>query len=413
MASAKKSKIRSTSHLPPLPPESAGVLQGQVGAVAAACEAGAELESLKNLVTVNPRDVLWDLHLLTELANLRHQAIPSLLAELFGAAGDKDRRKALKRALHLLKTRGVPVPPELLPREEAALSQTRPVVTQAQVSAVLGNGDCVVILEAPKEVLGGNLLLSVLNDAAGFRECQVFNLKSRQQEEFWQYFRQQGLTDWFPVPGPEAVRRLEEAYRQTPPAVEAWQVYHSLRERIWQHWGRPDAAPDLEQAAPLVAPGERRRLLEQSGQLATSALFFTWLPGLEEMAPWLEKLRELEASPLVLSDQQKAVRADGLLEEAVRALYPLENRPLWGRRLLALAYCLDQAQRREEAKMVRAAADDLLQPEDSALAGENPFLLSLVRMGLSLAWQASQQPEETPAAGGLLTLPGDSPLIRR
>ena len=52
------------------------------------------------------------------LGNISHPAIPPLLAALFGEAPDKVRRKALKKALHLLKTRGVPVPGDLLPREE-------------------------------------------------------------------------------------------------------------------------------------------------------------------------------------------------------------------------------------------------------------------------------------------------------
>ena len=41
------------------------------------------------------------------LGALSHPAIPPLLAALFGQARDKVRRKALKKTLHRLKTRGV------------------------------------------------------------------------------------------------------------------------------------------------------------------------------------------------------------------------------------------------------------------------------------------------------------------
>jgi len=413
MTAAKISKTRAKSDLPPLPPEADDVLQVQVAAVASACEAGLDLESLKNLLTVNPQDALWDLHLLAGLGNLSHPAIPPLLAALFGQAGDKARRKGLRKALHLLQTRGVPVPPELLPREEPVIGRERPAQTKALVSALLGNGDNVVILEAPKEILGGNFLVSVINDESGFRECHLLNMKSRQQEEFWEYYRERGLTDWFPVPSPYAVRLLEEAYRQPSPATEAIRRYSSFRDLIWKNWGRPEEAADLEQALPAVDSGERHRLLEQSRQLAASPLFQTWMPGPEEMTPWLEKIQEVEQSPLVLSDQQKAVRADALLAEATRGLYPPETRPLWGRRLLAMAYYLGLNQRRDEARIARAAAEDLRHPEQTALAGENPFLQGLVKIVLGLSWQAAQKPEEARAPGGLLTLPGDSPLIRR
>ena len=388
-------------------------MAAQVVVVAAACDAGRDLESLKNLVTVNPHDTLWDLHLMAALADIGHPAIPLLLASLFGEATDKARRKGLKRVLHLLQTRGVPVPGELLPREEPVIGKTKPVETKALVSPILGNGDSVVVLEAPKEVLGGNFLVTVINDEAGLRECHLLVLKSRQQVEFWEYYRQQGLADWFPVPGPYAVRLLEEAYRRPQLAIEASRRYASVREQIWKNWGRPEEAPDLEQMLPAIDPGERSRLLEQSRQLAGSPLFHSWLPGLEEITPWLDKVGEVEQSPLVLSDQQKAVRADALLAEATRALFPPETRPLWGRRLLVMAYYLELSQRPEEARLARIVAADLRHPEPTALGGENPFLQGLVKLTLGLAWQESQKPREAQEPGGLLTLPGDSPLIRR
>ena len=413
MTALKISKSKTKSALSPLSPEDADALAAQVVVVAAACDAGRDLESLKNLVTVNPHDTLWDLHLMAALADIGHPAIPLLLASLFGEATDKARRKGLKRVLHLLQTRGVPVPGELLPREEPVIGKTKPVETKALVSPILGNGDSVVVLEAPKEVLGGNFLVTVINDEAGLRECHLLVLKSRQQVEFWEYYRQQGLADWFPVPGPYAVRLLEEAYRRPQLAIEASRRYASVREQIWKNWGRPEEAPDLEQMLPAIDPGERSRLLEQSRQLAGSPLFHSWLPGLEEITPWLDKVGEVEQSPLVLSDQQKAVRADALLAEATRALFPPETRPLWGRRLLVMAYYLELSQRPEEARLARIVAADLRHPEPTALGGENPFLQGLVKLTLGLAWQESQKPREAQEPGGLLTLPGDSPLIRR
>ncbi len=412
MTALKISKARPKSALPALSPEAAAALAAQVALVAAACDAGRDLTSLKSLVAVNPRDTLWDLHLMALLADLGHPAVPPLLAALFGGAADKARRKGLKRALHLLQTRGVQVAGELLPREEPVIGRTKPVEVKALVSPILGNGDSVVVLEAPKEILGGNFLVAVINDAAGLRECHLLVLKSRQQTEFWEYYRRQGLADWFPVPGPYAVRLLEEAYRGREVATEATRRYASVREQIWQNWGRPEEAPDLSPLPLTIEPGERGRLLEQSRQLAGSPLFHSWLPGLEEITPWLDKVREVEQSPLVLSDQQKAVRADALLAEATRALFPPETRPLWGRRLLVMAYYLELAQRPDEARQARVVAADLLHPESTALGGENPFLLGLVKMTLGLAWQESQKPQEAREPGGLLTLPGDSPFIR-
>ena len=76
----------------------------------------------------------------------------------------------------------------------------------------------------------------------------------------------------------------------------------------------------------------------------------------------------------MLSDQQKQVRIDGVLEEATRALYPVETRAVWGRRLLTMAYYLHLSGREEDSRAARAAAADLDAPDRSALYGEPPFL---------------------------------------
>lgn len=413
MAGAKKARFRLGWTSAPLPPAAAAALQSQLEAVIAACQQGADLEGLKGLVAASPQDLLWDLHLMAALGNIRNPAIPGLLAEMFGRSPDPPRRKALKRALHLLKTRGVPVPREVLPREEPVIGEEHPPATHARVSPILGNGDSIVVLEAPREILGGAFLVAFINDAAGFQECQLLSLNSKQQKEFWDHYREQGLTEWFPVPGPYAVRLLEEAYAQQGRGGAAAGSYPNLRERIWKYWGRPDEAPDLEQTLPALDPGEQNRLLEQSGQLAKEPIFHYWLPGLQEIEPWFHKLQEILESPLVLADHQKQGRADALVQEAALALYPPESRGRWRRRLLATAYYLDLSQRPEMARIARAATAGLANPQGGILARENPFLTGLVSVALRLALEDLRKTREASAPGGLLTLPGNSRLIRR
>ena len=117
----------------------------------------------------------------------------------------------------------------------------------------------------------------------------------------------------------------------------------------------------------------------------------------------------------MLSDQQKQVRIDGVMDEATRALYPLETRADWGRRLLTTAYYLHLRPgggRAEDSRAARAAAADLGAPERSALAGENAFLKSLVQYAVRLAYEM-QQPREPATPSGLIASPGEAGLIRR
>ena len=302
----KKVKTAPSHDLPALPPEAQAELQAQLARVAAACEAGEDLPALLPLVTPDPENLSWDLQLMAALGNLSHPLIPPLLAALFGRTPDKARRKALKRTWHRLKTRGLPVPEELLPREEPEFGKVRPAAVKSLVSPILGNGESYLVLEGPREVLGGNFLVARLSDVLGLQECHLLNLKSQQVTEFWDHYRQHGLTEWFPVPGPYAVRLLEEAYAGKAAVAQAKSAYGTLRDKVVKNWGAPEEAPDLEQALPVLEPAEANRLLEQSRQLATHPLFQTWMPVLEELNPWLDKVKEVEESPLVLSEPQKA-----------------------------------------------------------------------------------------------------------
>ncbi len=141
---------RPDAGLAPLPPEQAAALEVQVARLEEALAAGSGPETLPGLLTPEPHDLAWDLHLLKALARIPHPQVPLLLAALFGPSADKERRKALKRTLHILKTRGVSIPDELFAKEEA--ESPAPVETsalQAQVSPVMGNGERYVMLEGP------------------------------------------------------------------------------------------------------------------------------------------------------------------------------------------------------------------------------------------------------------------------
>ena len=357
MERQKRAKARGAAEPAPLSPEARARLESQVARVVGALETEVEPAALQAQVSPDPQDPDWDAHLIAALGALSHPAIPPLLAALFGQARDKIRRKALKKTLHRLKTRGVAFADDLLPREEVSFGAPRPGAATVFVSPIFGIGESYVILEAPPEILGGNFLVARVSDQEGFKECVLLSLKRQQQAEVWGRFREQGLDQWFSPPPAYAVRLLEEAY--THKAGSGAAQYGALREKIFRHWGRPEAAPDLDQELPALSPGEMPRLLEHCRKLALDPLFLSFLPGPEEIAPWLAKLKEVEDSPLVLSDQQKQVRIDGVLDEATRALYPLETRADWGRRLLTTAYYLHLTGREEDSRAARAAAADL------------------------------------------------------
>ena len=409
---ARAKKTAAAGALPPLTAEAAAKLQDLLAQVDAGLKEGRDQEDLQQMLAATTGEASWDLNLITALGGLAHPGVPGLLAALFGTHLDKPRKKALKRAFHLLKTRGVPVAADLLPREEPPpLKAPEAAPALAYLSPIMGNGERYIILEGPKEVLGGNFLVARVSDQAGIQECMVVHLKSRERQELWEHFRQQGLGEWATPPPAHAVRLLEEANTRQP-AAEGGSRYRALQLNIFKGWGSPEEAPDLAALIPPLAPGELNRLLDQSRNLAQHPLFLTWLPGWEELAPWLQKLQEVQESRLVLSDQQKQVRMEGVVDEAVQALYPPENRELWGWRLLDMAYFLDLQGHSSEARWAQAAAQDLIAGQRGPLAGENPFLKALVWGAIRLAWEYQEKTKQEPATSILAPGTG-SPLLRR
>lgn len=410
----RKIRVRDTAGLPALHQETAAALKAQVERVAQALEAEADPETLKSLVQPQPHDPRWDLHLMAALGALAHPAIPPLLAARFGAAPDKTRRKFLKRTLHLMQTRGVPVPPDLLPKDEPRLLVAERAAPRAYVSQVLGNGSRFVILEGPREYLGGNILVAQLSDRQRFVQCHLLDIKTKEKAKFWENLRgEDGMVDPLTVPAAYAVSLLEDAYKLNPGEGGASR-YASLRERIRSHWGKPEDAPPRP-AIPEVTSGERSRLLDESRRLALDPLFHSWLPGREEIAPWLEKALAALDSPLVLSEPQKQARAEGVKDEATRVLYPPEDRELWSRRLLDMAYYLELKGRGEDALAAWAAAGELSQTrqERGPLTGENPFLKELVSFALRMAWEIQEQANKPESASGLVAPADSSSLLWR
>jgi len=398
---------KAAAPLSPLPPEAAARLAALQAEVRRGLEAHFPVEELLARVGPPEPDPAWPEHLLAALADLRHPGVPPLLVALFGQDPDRRRRKALKKALHRLKTQGFPVPEDLLP---AAGPSPRPAAAPevtARVTPIFGRGERWVVLEGSRAVLGGTMVVARVSDTAGLLEFHPLAANRAQRQELWQSLTEQGLSEWAEVPPAYAVRLLEEAYARHPEAPPA-SDYAALRDRLWRHLGRPEEAPDPESAVPPVSDLERAPALEYARELARHPWFSSWLPEPARLTPWLAKLREAEASPLILAEHQQRARLEGILEDAVRDLFPPQSRELLRRRLLHQAYYCQLRHLHREARALRAAAQDLAAREQSPLMGESPFLLALVESALRLARESPK-----PTAPGLVAPPPGPPLILR
>ena len=162
--------------------------------------------------------------------------------------------------------------------------------------------------------------------------------------------------------------------------------------KIFRHWGRAGGRPGFGASSPVPKPrGAAAACWTNPGGWPGIPCSSPGCRGLEEITPWLDKIREVQESPLVLSEQQRQVRIDGVVEEATRPLPPGDPAEL-APPSPAHGLFPGPPGPGEDARVAQAAAHDLAERTGGPLAGENPFLKALVQHALRLAWEFRRKP---------------------
>jgi hypothetical protein len=303
----------------------------------------------------------------------------------------------LKKAFHHLKAQGEEIPPDLAKPDQS--EAIRPVVTPALIkgymSRIEGNGSRMVILHLPRHGQSFNLFLALCNDFEGLKDTYAVLLSNKETKKYLDSTRQDMPGELVDVPPVYVLKILEDSYQANPDqSSEAVANYLRVRPLLQERLGQ-EPAPDLNSLLPPLE--NREQYLEQAKNLSLEEDFLNWHFEPEILSPWLEKIQNIETSPLVLTADQKVARVESTVDEAVKELFPPEKRRLLSRRLLEMAYYLDHTGRPHLARQAQAAGEDLKR-ERSLLEQENPFLLGLVMFPLRGMYdmekeQQAQQPQ--------------------
>ncbi|MFP3868173.1 MAG: hypothetical protein ACLFUU_08420 [Desulfobacteraceae bacterium] len=402
-------KIRELS-LAALAPDSQAALEELLEGVNRALAAGAEVEAvLAILASQPPGELAWDLALIARLAKIAHPAIPEALQRHFAPGLDKVRHKALKKAFHELKTRQVAVPalPPLV--EPTSARPTTMVPSECHLSVVDSHGSRMVFLQVAKEGLGFNVLQALINDRDGLKDCYVLSLSKKRRRELLEEYNQEQIGQMVPVPPVYGLKLIEEAYSITADRnQEGPATYGRVRDLLLERIDL-EAAPEVEDLLPPMEEPEVNLYLEKSRDLGLDEAFQTWLPHPEDMTPYIQKLRQVEESPLVLTEDQKRDRIDAVIAQAVEELFPPEERPRLSRRLLEMAHFLDCCGKPQEARVAQAVGIDVKRRR-VVLEGENPFLLGLIWHSILAIAEYFKEIEEAAKQQELISAPSE-PLI--
>lgn len=313
-----------------------------------------------------------------------------LLAALAGHA-DKDVSKEARRALHILKSRGVAVPELVRPATQAPAPAPEPPLP-AYATAVDGHGERAVWLARTLPGKGVEVGQAVVSDQRGLLELQVGLLGRKEWRAFVKGLLERGAAMGAgPIDRGQAHALLAAARgrneitgQRVPDGADLW-------------LGQLGPAPAPEDPAarfPRLPDDEERTALEASGALHDLPILKGWLADEDYLRQVASRLDEIEVSPLYLDDRQRAEQVSRTLSDAVDTYFDAPRRAVLAARLFSVAEHLEA---HGDAPSARAAAAAARALDAGSSARSIPFARLLVEKAFP---PAPPPAEPSPAASG-------------
>ncbi len=319
---------------------------------------------------------------------------------LWALSGHPDRAvgKAARRALHVLRSRGVavgerPLPPPV--QIGAAAPEPEPELCRA--SAIDGFGDRVLWL--PLRVSHGLELWQVIvSDEAGVQQVQRGEISRRQLRAHFESIEREEVTlGRLSLARAAALIAEAVALGGEPRALAELQ---ELTARLGP--ADPSLARPLSMGAPPPPAADEEARLSESAALFDERALASFVPAEEALRELALKIEEVDVSPLALDERQKVERRRRLLDDAIEAYFTPERRARMARRLFELVDLWAEHGQPAPAARAAAAARQLV-AKGPALG--NPFARRmferLVREPAPLP-----EPEAAKSPGGLILPPG-------
>ncbi len=343
----------------------------------------------------NPEEILT-LPASLAIAVLRAAAAAHRGDLLAVAAGHRNKEvaKEAKRALYLLKTRGV-----LVPELRRVMPSPAPTAPEPPLpcfaSAMDGHGERAIWIG--RHVPGKRIEIgqAVVSDQKGLIELHLGVLGRKEYRSFGKDLlargRAMGVTEIDREQAKAlvaAARKLNEVAGTTAPeSSDTWLARLGPTTPPLDPATRFAPLPDDEETAALGA----------SGGLHDLPLVRGWLADEVALRALAQKLDEIAVSSLYIDERQRAGAADDAIARAVESELDGARRELWASRLFAIADHLDRAGDATHARLAAASA--------RALRGGLPGpRIPFARLLVEKAFPPSTEPAPAPSATG-------SPLI--
>ena len=353
------------------------------------------VESLRPLVQ---RAVPLTLAFIEALGATATPAAVKVLNALQEIPAEKPMRRALKTALYRLARQGLVVEEE---KKEPAprVLVPRPADRQATAWASWpeSSGDRGIVLKLPDAGRGYLVAVGVLNSEGVFQDFEAIQTTRKGVRALLDQITGGRPGRLIKIPLEHfrfLYEEVTEFYKkqdmELPPGYEA--IHKQL-----SFWAEEVPHPAVYNLLDREEIASDSLLLRGSDSLLDVPPFVSWRLDEEVVNPFVEKIKNLSESRLVISPTAQVERVEQIVREAAAELFTLEMRQRYRRLLEEAALLLYLEDRQHEAKRAVAAAIDM--EKELGLLSENTFALGLVKRSIGSKVDLQQEGAEDRAAG--------------
>ena len=326
------------------------------------------------------------------LANLPYEVTFSILQRMLEGAEEKRVRKAIKRSLYRLRSKGIPV-------GQISQEKGRSILRPLQVEPPEGYGTSIdplghrlLILVIPHAGRGVSVMHGMTSDIQGLINFMGAEMTRKEFKGFFENLHRDVSMPLLEMEAPYVGFLFVQAYRLTlekkgtPP-----QDYLHLKHEIEKVKKEYEEALIYRYLSKEEMEGSER-WLRRGGDLLKDGLIASWIIEEDKIRPYAKLLSEAQESKLFLNQAQKEIRGQEIYLQAVTEIFSEGNRRLYQHRLEETAYIFHQMGKEEEAKISLSVAVDLEKPLNPIQP--NPFLVQLVVQSISLLLEQAREKKE-------------------
>jgi hypothetical protein len=345
------------------------------------------VESLKPLIQ---RSVPFTLAFVDALGSTQSPVAVKVLQILQEIPAEKPMRRALKAALYRLERQG------LVKKEEETESEPRVLIprpadrqAEAWASWPESQGERGMVLKLPDAGRGYVMAIAVVNSEGVFHEFEAIQTTRKGVRALLDKMTGgvQGRLIEIPLEHFRfLIEEVAEIYqRQSHALPSGYEPIHKYLASWVEVVSNPHVYNLLDEKEIVEDP----ILLRTSDSLLEVQPFVTWRLSEGLTQSFVEKIKELSESRLVISQSVQMERTAQIHREAAAEIFTLELRQHYRRLLEETALLLHLTDRPQEAKRALAVAIDL--ENEIGLLTEDNFILGLVKR--SIESEVGQQVE--------------------